>query len=99
MASQTVTESVKLVPGDQVYGDFRDDLFSKGYAIIKNVIPPERSAYYRQKQIEWLQSFNRGFDPDDKSTWTQDHLPVSFKGGMYMAYSSSHEKFRWEARM
>ncbi|KAK8223776.1 hypothetical protein HDK77DRAFT_44631 [Phyllosticta capitalensis] len=82
-----------------VYGDWRDDFHRDGCAVVKNVISPERAAYYRQKQIEWLQSFNRGFDPNDESTWTQDHLPVNFKGGMYFAYSSTHEKFVWESRM
>ncbi|KAL0259552.1 hypothetical protein SLS55_005289 [Diplodia seriata] len=75
------------------YGDWRDDFHRDGVAIIKNVITPEKAEYYRQKQIEWLQSFGLGFDPNDKSTWTQDHLPVSFKGGMYFAYSVTHEKF------
>lgn len=99
MTTQTTTEAAKLVPERKVYGDFRDDLFTKGYAVVKNVIDTERAEYYRKKQIEWLQSFDRGFDPEDKSTWTQEHLPVSFKGGMYFSYCSPHEKFRWEARM
>ncbi|KAL1628415.1 hypothetical protein SLS54_001988 [Diplodia seriata] len=64
------------------YGDWRDDFHRDGVAIIKNVITPGKAEYYRQKQIEWLQSFGLGFDPNDKSTWTQDHLPVSFKGGI-----------------
>ncbi|KAK8159714.1 hypothetical protein IWX90DRAFT_390525 [Phyllosticta citrichinensis] len=81
-----------------VYGDWRDEFHKNGCAVIKNVISPERAAYYRQKQIEWLQSFGRGFDPNDESTWTQEHLPVNFKGSMYFAYSSTHEKFVWEAR-
>lgn len=80
------------------YGDWRDDFHRDGFAIVKNVITPERAEYYKKKQIEWLQSFNLGFDPDNESTWTQDHLPVSFKGGMYFAYASTHEKFVWEAR-
>lgn len=80
------------------FGDWRDGFHRDGIAIIKNVISPEKAEYYRQKQIEWLQSFNLGFDPNDKSTWTQDHLPVSFKGGMYFAYSVTHEKFMWEGR-
>ncbi|KAI4658820.1 uncharacterized protein J4E79_006579 [Alternaria viburni] len=81
-----------------VYGDWRDDFHKNGTAIIKGAISPERAEYYKKKQIEWLQSFGRGFDPNDESTWTQEHLPVSFKGGMYFAYSSTHEKFVWEAR-
>ena len=81
------------------FNDWRDDFHRDGFAIVKNVITPERAEYYRNKQIEWLQSFGLGFDPKDESTWTADHLPVSFKGGMYLAYAATHEKFVWEARM
>lgn len=85
--------------GKTTFGDWRDDFNKYGVAVIKSVISKERAEYYRDKQINWLQSFGLGFDPKDESTWTADHLPVSFKGGMYMAYASSHEKFAWEARM
>jgi hypothetical protein len=78
-----------------VYGDWRDEFHRNGCVVIKGVITPERAEYYKRKQIEWLQSFNRGFDPNDESTWTQEHLPVSFKGGMYFSYASAHEKFVW----
>ncbi|GIZ45512.1 hypothetical protein CKM354_000867500 [Cercospora kikuchii] len=81
------------------YGDWRDEFHKDGFAIVKNVITQERAAYYRQKQIDWLQSFGLGFDPNDESTWTQNHLPVSFKGGMYFSYASAHEKFVWESRL
>lgn len=81
------------------YGDWRDEFHKTGVAIVKGVITPERAAYYREKQIEWLQSFGLGFDPKDESTWTQAHLPVAFKGGMYFGYGSNHEKYVWEARM
>lgn len=84
--------------GKTTYGDWRDEFHKYGCAVVKNVITPERAEYYKKKQIEWLQSFDLGFDPNDESTWTAEHLPVSFKGGMYFAYSSTHEKFVWEAR-
>ncbi|KAJ4330444.1 hypothetical protein N0V87_009991 [Didymella glomerata] len=91
---------VDLIQHDQTktYGDWRDDFHRDGCAIIKGVVSPERAEYYKAKQIEWLQNFGLGFDPNDKSTWTKDHLPVSFKGGMYFGYGSNHEKFAWEAR-
>ncbi|EGP86303.1 unnamed protein product [Zymoseptoria tritici ST99CH_3D1] len=91
---------VDLIQHDgKKHGDWRDDFHRDGFAIIKNVVDSERAGYYRQKQIEWLQSFGLGFDPNDESTWTSEHLPVSFKGGMYFSYCSSHEKFVWEARL
>jgi len=84
--------------GTKQYGDWRDEFHKTGVAVVKGVVTPERAAYYRQKQVEWLQSFGLGFDPNDESTWTQDHLPVAFKGGMYFGYASNHEKYVWEAR-
>lgn len=57
------------------YGDWRDDFHRDGFAIVKGAITPERAEYYRNKQIEWLQSFGLGFDPNDEDTWTADHLP------------------------
>jgi hypothetical protein len=65
---------------------------------VKGVLDEERAKYYAGKQIEWLKNFDLGFDENDRSTWTADHLPVSFKGGMYFAYGSTHEKYTWEAR-
>lgn len=90
---------VDLIQHDgRSFGDWRDDFHRDGCAVIKNCVTPERAEYYKQKQIEWLKSFNLGFDPEDRTTWTKDHLPVSFKGGMYFGYGSNHEKFVWEAR-
>ncbi|CAK7219742.1 hypothetical protein SBRCBS47491_003953 [Sporothrix bragantina] len=80
------------------YGDWRDEFHRTGCVVIKNVISKERAQYYVDKQIEWLKKFDLGFDEKNPETWTADHLPVSFKGGMYMAYGSSHEKMMWEGR-
>lgn len=63
------------------YGDWRDEFHKNGCVVIKNVITPERAKYYREKQIQWLKNFELGFDENDESTWTVDHLPISFKGG------------------
>jgi hypothetical protein len=64
------------------YGDWHDEFHKTGVAVVKGVVTPERAAYYRQKQVEWLQSFGLGFDPNGESTWTQEHLPVAFKSGL-----------------
>nr|OQO20665.1 hypothetical protein B0A51_11024 [Rachicladosporium sp. CCFEE 5018] len=91
---------VDLIQHDgEKFGDWRDEFHKTGTVLIKGVVSEERAKYYQQKQIEWLQSFGRGFDPNDESTWTADHLPVSFKGGMYFGYASNHEKYVWESRM
>ena len=81
----TQFETKDLVDFDETkqYGDWRDEFHRTGCVVIKNVISKERAQYYVDRQIEWLKNFDLGFDENDKSTWTADHLPVSFKGGMY----------------
>jgi hypothetical protein len=66
------------------YGDWRDEFHKNGCVVLKNVISPERAKYYCDKQIEWLKKFELGFDEHDESTWTAEHLPVSFKGGFVL---------------
>ncbi|RAH84248.1 hypothetical protein BO86DRAFT_307100 [Aspergillus japonicus CBS 114.51] len=80
------------------YGDWRDDFYRQGYVVLKGVIPREKAAYYRQKELDWLQSFNLGLDLNDPTTWTAEHLPQSFKAGMYLNYCAAHERYVWEAR-
>ena len=70
-----------LVFSGETYGDWRDEFHKNGCVLIKNVITPERAQYYRRKQLDWLHKFDLGFDENDESTWTAEHLPVSFKGG------------------
>ncbi len=69
----------------------RDEFHKYGCVLIKNVLSKERAQYYVDKQIEWLKNFDLGFDETKPETWNADHLPVSFKGGMYFAYGSTHE--------
>ena len=66
------------------YGDFRDDFFRDGYVVIKGAVPKDRAAAYQNKALNWLESFNIGFDKNDKTTWKKEHLPQSWKGGMYL---------------
>ena len=80
------------------YGDWRDDFYRDGWAVVKGAICEDKAKYYQGKALDWLQSFNLGFDPKDESTWTKEHLPEAFKGGMYLNYSVTHEKFMWDAR-
>ncbi|KAH8665715.1 hypothetical protein BGZ60DRAFT_378005 [Tricladium varicosporioides] len=81
------------------HGDWRDDLFANGYAIIKNAVPADRAAGYLESMTQWLEKFPLGFERNDPSTWTPEHLPANMKGGMYHGYSVSHEKFVWDARL
>ncbi|KAI0163386.1 hypothetical protein BJ166DRAFT_526207 [Pestalotiopsis sp. NC0098] len=97
-AAKFETKDLVTFDETEVYNDWRDEFHKNGCVVIKNVISPERANYYAGKQIEWLKKFDLGFDENDSSTWTAEHLPVSFKGGMYFAYGSTHEKMAWEAR-
>lgn len=81
------------------YGDWRDEFYSKGYVVLKNVIPRARALKYRQKALDWLSSFPTKFDINDRSTWASENLPQSFKAGMYLHYCAGHEKYVWDARL
>lgn len=97
-ATRFETKDLVTFDKDTIYGDWRDEFHKNGCVLIKGVISPERAQYYCDKQIEWLKKFELGFDEKDPNTWTAEHLPVSFKGGMYFGYGSNHEKMAWEAR-
>lgn len=86
--STTATETITKFPSvglmnfsDETFGDWRDEFHKHGCVLIKNVISPERADYYKEKQLKWLHNFQLGFDENDESTWTAEHLPISFKGG------------------
>lgn len=61
------------------HGDWRDDLFKDGYAIIKNAVSKENAAGYVESMTQWLEKFPLGFDRNDPSTWTEEHLPANMK--------------------
>jgi hypothetical protein len=88
----------KQAGSQEKFGDWRDDFFAKGYTVVKGAIPRERAIQYRERAMDWFQKFNFGFDIHDKSTWTEDHLPITMNAGMIMGYCATHEKWVWEAR-
>ena len=93
-------ESPPPVPDiSQQYGDFRDDLFRDGVAVVKDAVPKERCEHYIEQMTQWLERFPLGFDRSEPTTWTEEHLPAHMKGGMYHGYAVSHEKFVWDARL
>lgn len=106
-STQTNTETLSLSsipvksPFEFVgpYGDFRDELQSQGYVVIKGAIPPEKARYYQQKAFEWLKSFDSTLDLDKPSTWKTADLPVQTILNTYENYGVIHERFMWEARM
>jgi hypothetical protein len=68
------------------------------YVVIKEALSKDRATYYSNEALKWLESFDIGFDQNDKSTWKKENLPQSWKGGMYLHYAAAHEKYVWEAR-
>jgi len=53
---------------------------------------------YISQAYDWLESFNLGFDRNDKSTHVASNLPFSYKGGLYSYYGSGHEQYAWDIR-
>jgi hypothetical protein len=90
--------SVLTLQNEKAYGDFRDQLFRDGYAVVKGATSTERADAYKEAMIQWLERFPLGFNRHDPNTWTEDYLPANMKGGMYHGYAVAHEDFVWEAR-
>ena len=72
--------------------------YLQGYCVVPSVIPKEKCDAYVSDAFSWLEGFGRGFKRGDRSTWTDDHLPVSGKGGLYNKYGVGHEDWVWRAR-
>lgn len=93
---KTLADGV-IKPTKAVYGDWRDDFFRDGFVVLPGVLSADKTDYYRSKLLKWITGFNLGLDLEDESTWTSEHLPVSFKS-MFGNYCAPHEAFMWEAR-
>ncbi|EXJ77298.1 hypothetical protein A1O3_10456 [Capronia epimyces CBS 606.96] len=79
--------------------EWLNDLCENGYAVVKGAIPRERAVQYQQRAFDWLRSFGKGLDLEDRSTWTAEHLPVQSKLNTFDNYCVVHEKFMWDARL
>ncbi|WWC91493.1 uncharacterized protein L201_006439 [Kwoniella dendrophila CBS 6074] len=77
---------------------FLIDLERDGYVVVPNVISKESCEDFQKSAWEWLESFPYGFNRNDKSTWTSEHLPYGVTGGLYNRYSVNHEDFVWKIR-
>ena len=66
------TKGESLAKSASRYGDFRDDFFRDGYVVIKGGVPKDRAAAYQNEALNWLESFNIGFDKNDKTTWKRN---------------------------
>ncbi|EWZ30196.1 uncharacterized protein FOBCDRAFT_263786 [Fusarium oxysporum Fo47] len=82
------------------FGDWRDDLYRDGFAVIKGAIPLERAEKYGDEMLSYLETFNggMGFKRDDPSTIKTETLPVITEKGMITGYGVAHESFAWAIR-
>ncbi|KFA72988.1 hypothetical protein S40288_03280 [Stachybotrys chartarum IBT 40288] len=99
-------EDIPLIPSPRPdvlsspgYGDFRDDLYNDGFAIVKGAIPRERAENYREMAKQWLLSFGTDLDFENRDTWVDKNLPAQNVIRTFAAYGVAHEKFMWDARM
>ncbi|KAG7706865.1 hypothetical protein KL914_002749 [Ogataea haglerorum] len=83
----------------KTYGDWRDDLFRDGYAVVKNAVPRERAQQYQQEAFKWLGRFSDKFDIRNPDTWTRGNLPPMSNTNIFKSHCVSHEKFMWDARL
>ncbi|OXH42290.1 hypothetical protein J008_00054 [Cryptococcus neoformans] len=77
---------------------FLNDLERDGYVVVPGIVPESTCDEFISEAWEWLESFPYGFKRDDRSTWTNEHLPYSTTGGLYNRYSVNHEAFVWKIR-
>ncbi|OCF75502.1 hypothetical protein I204_04358 [Kwoniella mangroviensis CBS 8886] len=78
--------------------DHFPELKTRGWTVVKNVIPPLRAREYEDRAYRWLESFGKGFDKDDRSTWKPDNLPWFAKGGLFNRHGAAHEQWAWDIR-
>ncbi|GAA5996608.1 uncharacterized protein JCM10292_003085 [Rhodotorula paludigena] len=79
------------------YGDWRDDIATKGYAVVP-AMSPEKALALRDRAHEWMEGFNLGYKRDDPSTFIHEKLPVNMKGGMIHGYGVAHTDWVWQCR-
>ncbi|ORX35381.1 hypothetical protein BD324DRAFT_632596 [Kockovaella imperatae] len=69
-----------------------------GYCVVPNVIPIQACKEYQDSAMTWLEGFGKGFKRDDPSTWSAEHLPRHFAGGMYSCHGVMHSAWVWKIR-
>jgi hypothetical protein len=67
--AQPVVGTLKLRTEADSTPEYLEELHSKGYVVVPNVIPQDKAAEYVNDANEWLKGFGKGFDINDKSTW------------------------------
>ncbi|WWC62956.1 uncharacterized protein I303_105554 [Kwoniella dejecticola CBS 10117] len=108
MPSTTTTQTTTHGNGNTTSGilklrghgeeDYLPELKTRGWTVVKNVIPADRAKAYEDRAYRWLESFGKGFDQEDRSTWKVDNLPYFSKGGLFNRHGAPHEQWAWDIR-
>ena len=51
------------------------DLETKGYTVLKGVIPKHRADQYVDEMYKWAEGMGLGFDRSERSTWRVQNMP------------------------
>jgi len=79
----TAPQLADLLDPTVQYGDFRDQLAREGWCVVPGVLSKERCDEVISQMQGWLESFGLGYDRNDPSTWKEEKLPISYRGGLY----------------
>ena len=70
-----------------------------GFCVVPGVVSPDVCDEFCASAYGWLEGFPYGFKRDDRSTWTAEHMPFGFTGGLYNRYAVAHEDWMWRVRV
>ncbi|BGP40255.1 hypothetical protein JCM10449v2_004213 [Rhodotorula kratochvilovae] len=82
---------------EAIYGDWRDDIATKGYAVVP-AMSREKALAIRDRAHAWMEGTGHGYKRDDPSTHKRETLPVNLKGGMVHGYGAGHTDWVWDTR-
>ncbi|KAL7409791.1 hypothetical protein BDY24DRAFT_195714 [Mrakia frigida] len=83
---------------EAAYGDFRDQLFKDGWAVVPKAFSEENAKAYASKGHDFLESHNLGYDRNDPLTFQAHLLPTVSRGGLVNLYGVGQEQFAWDVR-
>ena len=69
-----------------------------GYAVIKDILTPLERINYYLKFIKEFKQVSSNFDFNDKTTWTNQNLPIMLSKGMVIYNGLAHGNSIWSLR-
>ncbi|GAM25630.1 hypothetical protein SAMD00019534_088050, partial [Acytostelium subglobosum LB1] len=95
MTTSTLEESCNTFKED--WPQWRKDLYNNGWAVVRNVVPPERCETYRAAFWKWFEDFGTGIDRNDRASWSSDKWPANLHG-ILQQYAFGQNQFVWDIR-